>query len=244
VTDSESGAERPAGAYAQSLFDDMLSRFVIPEVARRRIEGSFGDQELVVRFQVLLAPDVVPEVRLNAEVGGSVMVNVTRPITAGEEVTVDDIAGVSEYTPRPEDAGVPHVSGFPHRDGWSIVFEFGRGGHSNRFEFFGSEATTSSSRAKPWIVAGWRHSSITPSRPVNSSPRPSFSRAARRSSSFSTVIRTEAWRRRITHGRSSGILTHASRNSWDGWPKFDQRRGIFSGRFGLTPRTAGSSWRC
>jgi uncharacterized protein (UPF0332 family) len=29
---------------------------------------------------------------------------------------------------------VPHVTAFAHRDGWGLVFEFGRGGHSNRFE--------------------------------------------------------------------------------------------------------------
>jgi hypothetical protein len=135
VTDSKIGVDQPADAYGQSLFDDMIARFVIPEVERRRAGGSLAEQELVVRFQVLFAPEIDPEVRLNAEVGGSVRVTATRSIKTGEEVTVDDISGISEYTPRVEDAGVPHVSGFLHRDRWSLVFEFGRGGHSDRIEF-------------------------------------------------------------------------------------------------------------
>lgn len=50
-------------------------------------------------------------------------------------MAVEDVSGVSEYTPRPQDVGVPHVTAFQHRDGWSVAFEFGRGGHPNRSEF-------------------------------------------------------------------------------------------------------------
>jgi hypothetical protein len=123
-----------AESYGQPLFDDMVTRYVLPEVERRRADATFDD-DLVFRFQVLLPEGGEPEVRLNHEVAGTVMVTATRTIAAGEEVTVDDISGVSEYTPGPEDAGVPHVTGFLHRDGWSLVFEFNRGGHSDRFEF-------------------------------------------------------------------------------------------------------------
>jgi hypothetical protein len=64
-------------------------------------------------------------VRLNREVGGMVTAKAARPIEAGEEVAVDDIAGVTAYTPRDEDAEVPHVTAILHRDGWSVAFESG-----------------------------------------------------------------------------------------------------------------------
>jgi hypothetical protein len=123
-----------ADGYGQPLFDDMLARFVLPEVERRRADGSFGD-DLVYRFQVLFPEGAQPEVRLNGDVGGTADVTAARVLARGEDVRVEDISGVSSYTPRREDAGVSHVTAFMHRDGWSLAFEFGRGGHSNRFEF-------------------------------------------------------------------------------------------------------------
>lgn len=113
----------------------MVSRYVLPEVERRKAAGTFR-VEAVTRFQVLFGDERDAEVRLNQDVGGSIVATATRAIAAGEEVAVDDISGISEYTPRDQDAAVPHVTAFAHRGGWSIVFEFGRGGHSDRFEFF------------------------------------------------------------------------------------------------------------
>ncbi|MGZ8707478.1 MAG: hypothetical protein ACXW0R_08840 [Gaiellaceae bacterium] len=120
-------------AYGQPLFDDMVERYVRPELERQRADGTAAPDELVFRFQVLFPEGGEPEVRLNHDVGGTVMATATRPVAAGEEVTIEDFSGISEYTPRAEDADVPHVSAFAHRDGWSLVYQFGRGGHSNRF---------------------------------------------------------------------------------------------------------------
>jgi uncharacterized protein (UPF0332 family) len=117
----------------EALFADMTQRFVLPNVERRRKEGSWDESE-VYRFQVLFPGGRAPEVRLNRDVGGSVMAKSTRAIAAGEETVVDDFSAVTSYTPREEDAGIPHVSGFLHRDGWSLIFEFSAG-HPDRLEF-------------------------------------------------------------------------------------------------------------
>lgn len=121
--------------WGQPLFDDVVERFVVPEIERRRDAGTFADDECVYRFQVLFPESGGQEIRLNDEVAGSILAVATRAIDKGEEVTLEDISGVTEYTPPPEDAGVPHVTAFLHRDGWSLAFQFGRGGHPDRFEF-------------------------------------------------------------------------------------------------------------
>lgn len=120
--------------YGQALFDDMAERLVRPELERRRAEGTWPDGEQVYRFQVLFPDGEPPQVRLNRDVGGTVLAKATRAIAVGEEVVIDDFSAVTSYTPREGDVGIPHVTAFQHRYGWSVVFEFA-GGHPDRFEF-------------------------------------------------------------------------------------------------------------
>lgn len=106
------------------LFQDVLDRFVQPDVAARHIAGELPTDTAIHRFQVLLHPEGEPDVRLNEQVGGMVKAVATRTIEAGEEVTTDDFSGVSSYEPMPEDVGVPHITAFAHRGGWSVAFDF------------------------------------------------------------------------------------------------------------------------
>jgi hypothetical protein len=85
-------------------------------------------------FQVLFRDDAPPEARLNAGIGGTLKATAARAIEAGEEVGPEDFTGISEYVPREEDRGVPHVTAFAHAGGWSIAFEFA-GGHPKRHNF-------------------------------------------------------------------------------------------------------------
>jgi hypothetical protein len=116
------------------LFADMDEHFIAPEVTRRRETGEWSADDRVWRFQVLMPPDGENEVRLNEQVSGTVEAVATRALEQGEDVMLEDISGVKGYEPRPEDAGVPHVTAFAHRDGWSIAFEFSYR-HPRRFEY-------------------------------------------------------------------------------------------------------------
>lgn len=118
----------------EGLFSDLVGRFVNPEVQRRLAAGNWNREQGVFMFQVLLHGDGDPEVRLNREIGGNLMATATRALEAGQDVALQDIAGVSRYSPRDEDAGVPHVTAFAHSSGWSIAFEFA-GGHPSRDKF-------------------------------------------------------------------------------------------------------------
>jgi hypothetical protein len=55
----------------QALFDDLVERYVNPEIARRTAEGRLTAGFVAYRFQVLLPLGRAPEVRLNEEVADS-----------------------------------------------------------------------------------------------------------------------------------------------------------------------------
>jgi hypothetical protein len=123
-------------AAGERLFEDILERFVRPELARRLDAGEIAQDTFVYRFQVLLHHDRPVEVRLNRDVRGSAIVEkvTERAFEVGDEVTVEDVAGIASFEPHPEDVGIPHLTGIMHRDGWSLAFEF-RSGHPKRHDF-------------------------------------------------------------------------------------------------------------
>ena len=120
-----------------TLFQEMLSRFVEPEVSRRQEAGEWPVDAGIYRFQVLFHQEREPEVRFNEQVGGMLEAVAARALEKGEDVMLEDIAGVKGYKPRSEDDGVPHVTAFAHRDGWSLAFEFNYR-HPRRFEYLAS----------------------------------------------------------------------------------------------------------
>lgn len=109
----------------------MLARFILPEHQRRVVEGAWPEGESIVRFQVIFPEDCPPEIRLNNEVQGTVRAVAARKIEAGQDVMIDDLAGVVDYEPMPEEADIPHVTAFMHRDGWGVTFSFAQG-HPSR----------------------------------------------------------------------------------------------------------------
>jgi hypothetical protein len=117
VTTGEHANEQMNHA-SEHLFEHVLVRFVQPEWARRKESGQPVD-DFIVRFQVLLHAGRDPEVRLNDEVGGTML---------------DDMGCVKRYEPSPEDAGVPHVTWYVHRNGARLAFNFRRG-DPRRFEY-------------------------------------------------------------------------------------------------------------
>jgi len=139
MADEETPGETEAGLdhIGPVLFQDAHDRFVLPEVLRRREIGEWSDDIGIYRFQVLLHPERQLEVRLNEEIGGTVEATATRPMEKGEDVVLEDISGVKGYKPMLDDEGVPHITAFAHRDGWSVAFNFNYR-HPRRFEYLES----------------------------------------------------------------------------------------------------------
>lgn len=76
-------AETPTAdgtTYGPALFEDMLERFIRPELERRVEGGRLSSTDTVFRFQLLFPDDGTPIIRLNEEVGGTVTAISTRAI--------------------------------------------------------------------------------------------------------------------------------------------------------------------
>lgn len=119
------------------LFQDVLDRFVHPEASRRQQTGEWSEDTVLHCFQILFHPEREPEVRFNSQVGGTLQFVAARALQEGEDVGVEDIAGVKGYEPLAADAGVPHLTAFAHRDGWALAFDF-RYRHPRRFDYLSS----------------------------------------------------------------------------------------------------------
>ncbi len=94
----EDAGSNPAG---HALFNDIVQRFVAPEVERRIDAGRWQNDVLVAMFQALLHEDGDPEVRLNDELGGMLQVKPVESLGAvaeGQEIGLHEIAGVSQYS--------------------------------------------------------------------------------------------------------------------------------------------------
>ncbi len=120
---SNHSAEPDWESIGDTLFSDVITRFVRPEMERRSDAGLTDE---VRSFQVLLPPDGDVEVRFNEEVGGMAKVKMAEDASsvAGEDVFHYQFVAVTDYEPRPEVQGVPHITGISHRDGWSLAFNF------------------------------------------------------------------------------------------------------------------------
>jgi hypothetical protein len=135
MTDEQPQAAAPnLEAIGPVLFQEVLETFAEPELVRRQQAGEWPENAPVYRFQVLLHHDRQLEVRFNEEVGGTAQAVATRTIEKGEEVTVEDIGGITAYELPPEDQNVPHITAFLHRDGWSVAFDFNYR-HPRRYEY-------------------------------------------------------------------------------------------------------------
>lgn len=125
--DALAGSPKDVEGVGEAMFADMLTRYVNPEVERRVASGERDPDALVFAFQVLFPDDAPPAVRLDREIGGEMEVIAAREVSKGDEISAHDFKGVTEYRPAERDAGIPHVTAFAHREGWSLVFEFAGG---------------------------------------------------------------------------------------------------------------------
>ena len=66
------------------LFAEVGERFIEPEVARRRAGDTFGADDRVYRYQVMLPLGKPAVIRLNEKVRGSVLAQVGRELQVGE----------------------------------------------------------------------------------------------------------------------------------------------------------------
>lgn len=105
------------------IFQSVWEQFIGPEVERRLASGELPADEPLYRVQVVFNVDTDPEVRLNREVRGYANVRAARPIEAGEEVTLADIAGFEGYVLSEDDPNAAHVTLLRHGETWGLTWD-------------------------------------------------------------------------------------------------------------------------
>jgi uncharacterized protein (UPF0332 family) len=127
----EAAGEVPAddsAEFGETLLQQTLELWVIPEITRRREAGSIEEGWVMERAQVTFGNgEGSPQVRLNDEVKGTAIATAARPISKGELVRLEDISGISDVLRAPEDEDLGHLTLLPKPGGgWFIAFDFRR----------------------------------------------------------------------------------------------------------------------
>ncbi len=112
--------EPAAVAALDWLLNRRLPRELEHRVARRQL--TVGD--VVSRAQALFFTDMPIEVRINEEVHGAMLARPTRDVTAGEEISTDDISSIERYELPEEDRDAAHVTAFHIGDKWWVAWNF------------------------------------------------------------------------------------------------------------------------
>lgn len=109
----------------KTMFDSMTEIWVTPEVERRRHAGTWGEDDVVYRFQVQFLEEDEVVVRVNDEVKGILTVKATGPVEKGQEIYMEDFSEISGYQLPDEYADHPHVTAVFHHETWFMSYQLG-----------------------------------------------------------------------------------------------------------------------
>jgi hypothetical protein len=105
----------------------MFNLFIGPEIDRRVAAGLLTTQFNLEKAQVIFDGDKSPQVRLNDEVRGSMLVKVSKPVEIGDPIGVADITEVDRWELDIADADCGHFTVIRWAgDNWQMLFDFQR----------------------------------------------------------------------------------------------------------------------
>ena len=109
----------------QRLFQQVMDIFIIPEIERRRKEGSIKDGVLITKMQIVFSLDKGKnEVRLNEEVKAIANAKANKPIKKDEIVYEIDIDAIEKIELTDEDVNCGHITLLLFKNNWIISFDF------------------------------------------------------------------------------------------------------------------------
>jgi hypothetical protein len=110
---------------AKTMFASMTEIWVTPEIERRRQAGTWGEDDVVYRFQVQFLDEDEVVVRVNDEVKGVLTVKANGPVEKDQEVYMEDFSEISSYQLPDEYAHHPHVTAVFHHETWFMGYQLG-----------------------------------------------------------------------------------------------------------------------
>lgn len=106
----------------QRVFQQVMNIWAIPEMEKRRKDGTLKDGVEIRRVQVVFTLGKSPEIKFNEDVTITAMAKATRDIIKGEEVKYSDIDKIEKFiVDYPSDSG--HITLFRFLDRWIIIFD-------------------------------------------------------------------------------------------------------------------------
>jgi uncharacterized protein (UPF0332 family) len=134
--------------FNDNFFKHIAELYIDPEIKRRRDENRLPGDLVLTAIQVVMNHDAPNEVRLNDEVSATVIGNFSRPVTDGDEVSIDDLESIVDIQLTDRDPNAGHVTLLVHRGKWVGRFDFrynaarSRGHVSAAREFLDAAATS------------------------------------------------------------------------------------------------------
>lgn len=111
----------------ERTFRQMFNLFIGPEIDRRVAAGSLTTQFNLEKAQIIFDGDKSPQVRLNDEVRGSMLVKLSKPVEIGDPVTVADVTEIDRLELDIADADCGHFTVIKWAgDNWQMLFDFQR----------------------------------------------------------------------------------------------------------------------
>lgn len=109
--------------FHDNFFKHIAELYIDPEIKKRRDEDRLPKDFVLNAVQVIMNHDAPNEVRLNDEVSANVIGNFSRPVTDGDEVSVDELEDIVDVQLTDRDPNAGHVTLFVHRGKWVGRFD-------------------------------------------------------------------------------------------------------------------------
>ena len=109
----------------QKIFQQVMDVFIIPEIEKKRKDGSIKDGTIITKMQIVFSLDTEKnEVRLNEEVKAIAKAKANKPIQNGEIVSDKDIDAIEDIKLTDEDVNCGHITLLLFKNNWIISFDF------------------------------------------------------------------------------------------------------------------------
>lgn len=109
----------------QRIFQQIMDIFIIPEINRRRENGTIQDGTVITKMQIVFNLDKGRSaIRLNDEVKAILEIKPNRGIRKGEAVYERDIDSIEEVKLTDEDVNCGHFTLLLFRNHWIVSFDF------------------------------------------------------------------------------------------------------------------------
>ncbi len=110
--------------FNDNFFKHIAELYIDPEIKRRRDANLLSSDFVLYAVQVIMNHDAPNEVRLNDEVSAHVVGSFAKPVSDGEQVSIDDLESIADVHLTDRDPNAGNVTLLVHRGRWVGRFDF------------------------------------------------------------------------------------------------------------------------